>query len=167
MGLFSKEAQTPLNPAPAAQRKSVESKPHPASPSMTQIAMGSFFEGLLKGSPNVMIDGQLAGEIKTSGTVKIGSSGKVKASVRARTILVAGGVEGDLTADERIELEASARVAGNLLAPRILIKDGASLQGSVEMSAPKPSAPQENSKEARSAKSPGKAEKTKPQGLKR
>jgi cytoskeletal protein CcmA (bactofilin family) len=51
-------------------------------------------------------------------------------------VVVAGTVAADITADEKIELEASARVDGNITAPRILIKDGATFKGQVNMKDP-------------------------------
>ena len=134
MGLFSKETQAIVDRSPETPRKSGETAP--ADVSTTIIARGTTLEGLLKGSPDLRVEGEVSGEIRSSSRVVVGSSGRVKALIRARTIQVAGRVEGDLTADERIELASSAAVVGNLLAPRILIKEGANLQGSVEMSSP-------------------------------
>jgi cytoskeletal protein CcmA (bactofilin family) len=56
--------------------------------------------------------------------------------VHGKTVTVAGTVTGDITADDRIELEPSARVDGNITAPRILIQDGATFRGQVNMKEP-------------------------------
>ena len=50
--------------------------------------------------------------------------------------MVAGEIKGNVTADERIELRPSARLLGNMTAPRILIQDGATFEGKVEMKPP-------------------------------
>ncbi len=135
MGLFSKETQTTVDPVRETTKRTPATTPSAAS-SATIIARGSHFEGVVRGSQDLRVEGEVSGEIECSAQVVVGSAGRVKAMIRARSIQVAGRVEGDLTADERIELAPSAAVIGNLLAPRILIKEGASLQGSVEMSAP-------------------------------
>jgi len=51
-------------------------------------------------------------------------------------VAIAGTVVGDVTADEKIELEPTARVEGNITAPRILIRDGATFKGQVNMKDP-------------------------------
>ena len=54
-------------------------------------------------------------------------------ATRARTIVVDGTVEGDLYALESISIRPTARVLGNLMAPRVAIADGASFNGKVDM----------------------------------
>ena len=81
-------------------------------------------------------EGELAGTVETSGHLMVAESGKVDANLHGRNITVAGSVAGDIAADERIELEPSAKVQGNITAPRILIKDGATFEGQVFMKSP-------------------------------
>ena len=57
----------------------------------------------------------------------------VKGDSRARSIVVEGTVEGDLYALESISIRPTARVMGNLLAPRVAIADGANFNGKVDM----------------------------------
>jgi len=134
MGLFSKETPASADRISETPKRTVQSASRPET--STVIARGTSIEGLLQGGQDLRIDGELSGEIRSSAEVRVGASGNIKAQIRARSIQVAGRVEGNLTADERIELMASAVVVGNLLAPKILIKEGANLQGSVDMSAP-------------------------------
>ena len=63
----------------------------------------------------------------------VNEGGRVAADVEARSIVVAGTIEGRLVAEERIELRDGARVDGDLVAPRIRISDGAGFNGRVEM----------------------------------
>ena len=64
--------------------------------------------------------------------------GRVDATVHGRVVMVAGRVIGDITADEKIELEPTAQVDGDITAPRILIRDGATFRGKVNMKPPEP-----------------------------
>ena len=77
----------------------------------------------------------------------MGANGLLKAQVNAKSIIVIGQVIGDLTATERIEIQATGVVEGNLRAPRLNVQEGAVLNGSIDMSSPstadvkKPSTP--------------------------
>jgi cytoskeletal protein CcmA (bactofilin family) len=42
-------------------------------------------------------------------------------------------VEGDVAANERVEITATGSLKGNIRAPRLVINDGAFFQGTVEM----------------------------------
>ena len=68
--------------------------------------------------------------------VRVGTEGKVKASIVARLVTVEGRVEGDITADEQIVLRGSASVQGDLAAPRVVLEDGARFRGGVDMGEP-------------------------------
>jgi len=99
----------------------------------TVIASGNRVEGTLTGSSDIQIDGELHGEINASGVVRVAGPGRVEGTVSGRVVVVAGAVRGDITAAETAELESSAKVTGNITAPRIRIADGASFDGQVLM----------------------------------
>jgi cytoskeletal protein CcmA (bactofilin family) len=100
------------------------------------IAHPSNIEGRVSGSCEIVINGLVKGTIDGTGRVTISEQGRVEATTHGRVVIVGGAVTGDITADEKIELESSARVDGNITAPRILIKDGASFKGQVNMREP-------------------------------
>ncbi len=62
------------------------------------------------------------------------TGGQVAAAVVARNVVIAGAVTGGVVAGERIELRSTARVKGELSAPRIAMADGATLNGRVDTS---------------------------------
>ncbi len=65
--------------------------------------------------------------------VTVGPSGRVKADVRGKMVIVEGEVEGDLKAQEQIVLRHTARVEGSISAPRVALEDGAVFRGGIEM----------------------------------
>ena len=65
----------------------------------------------------------------------VAPSGEVRGDLHARSVIVGGKVFGQIRAEERAELLASASVEGNVHAPKVVIAEGAQLQGSVAMSA--------------------------------
>ena len=136
MGIFGRDEPHPDQQSAQPATKTAAS-PAPAEISdRTVIARPSKIEGRVSGSGEIIVNGLVNGTIDASGTVRVADQGRVEATVHGRIVTVAGTVAGDITADERIELEPSARVDGNITAPRILIKDGANFRGQVNMRSP-------------------------------
>ena len=93
------------------------------------------FKGDINGDGDVDIDGTLDGSVTLpANSVTVRSAGCLKGGIKARNVFIAGKVNGDITAHERIELEASAQVDGNVKARRISVRDGARITGRVEVS---------------------------------
>ena len=93
-------------------------------------------KGDVTGSEDLLIQGQVDGSVTLAKhTVGVGSEGRVHANIVARVITVEGKVEGDLTADEQIVLRGSAQVHGDIKAPRVVLEDGATFRGLVDMGA--------------------------------
>ncbi|MCJ7756155.1 MAG: polymer-forming cytoskeletal protein [Thermoanaerobaculales bacterium] len=102
------------------------------------IAASILVEGTLSGSGQILVDGRVRGSIEGRDEVMVAPRGRVDATVHGRVVMVAGRVIGDITADEKIELEPTAQVDGDITAPRILIRDGATFRGKVNMKPPEP-----------------------------
>lgn len=79
------------------------------------------------------IDDREKGSIRYPASVTVGLNGSVTGDIHAPEIIVEGEVRGNLYADERICLEAGARVIGDLNAPRVGILPGAQLKGRISM----------------------------------
>jgi len=139
MALFTKDA-------PAAAPRPQPPRSTDAQPSF----QGTFFgpkasvEGMVTGSESVMIEGHMKGTINLTGELHIGTQARVEAKVHARNVTIEGKVNGDISADERVELVASANVDGNIKAPKIIVAEGARFRGNVDMGAVKPSTHSEN-----------------------
>ncbi len=80
------------------------------------------------------VDGHLLGTVTSeNGTLIVGSNGQVDANVAVSAAMINGQVTGDILATEKIQLGRTARVIGNIQTPRIIIEDGAVLEGSCSM----------------------------------
>jgi cytoskeletal protein CcmA (bactofilin family) len=91
-------------------------------------------KGELRGSEDLVIEGRVEGKIALTGfSVTIGQAGKVAAEIQAKTVVVGGLVEGDITADERVEVASTGTVMGNIRSPRVVLNDGARFKGSIDM----------------------------------
>ena len=93
------------------------------------IGEGSLFKGDLDINGLLRIDGDFKGEIKNSGKVLIGRSGRVEATVNAGTVVIGGVLRGNVKAAEKIVVLSTGMVIGNLSAPRLLVEDGVLLNG--------------------------------------
>ncbi len=94
------------------------------------------FKGELVADEDLMIQGQIEGSIEQKAShLTIGSKGIIKADINANHVIVQGEVIGDLYATEAVIVEASARVRGNIFAPRVTLNDGAQFKGSIDMDA--------------------------------
>ena len=94
---------------------------------------GSEIEGRYTCTGTVMLDARLRGEINARDTLIVGEHGMVEATIRAANVVVRGAIMGNVTASESIELKGTARVTGDLEAPRIVIEPGAVLDGRCRM----------------------------------
>jgi len=93
----------------------------------------TFKGGELSFDEDLIIEGTVEGTIAhKSHHLTVGKHGRVKADVRARVITVYGTVEGDLHGDEAVQITATARVTGNVFAPRVAVESGASFNGSIK-----------------------------------
>lgn len=93
-------------------------------------------QGDVTGSEDLLIQGQVDGSVTLAlHAVAVGDEGRVNANISGRIITIEGEVEGDLTAQEQIVLRGSARVQGDIKAPRVVLEDGATFRGLVDMGA--------------------------------
>lgn len=142
MGIFGKTESAQQGsgssaPAPAASSGAKPKAAAPASSSSnTQCVIGpkTTLKGDITGQEDVLVEGTVEGTIKIGRDLRVGPGGTVKASVNAQSIVVAGEVIGDCQAEQRVHIEATGRLTGNIRAPRVIIVEGATFKGNSDMS---------------------------------
>ena len=98
------------------------------------IGPGIVIDGDISGTENLVIEGKISGNVNLpSHEVTVGKSGEVNADVKARIIRVSGKVKGDLSGEEKVIISSSGNVRGNVVAPRMMLEDGAKFKGSIDM----------------------------------
>lgn len=131
MALFSKD------PAPTAP-----TRPLPGGGTApftgTFIGPNIVIDGTITGSEAVLIEGTVRGKVDMTGELRVGTKARVEATVHAKNVTVEGKLTGDISADERVELVASATVDGNIKAPKIVVAEGAKFRGNVDMGSARP-----------------------------
>jgi cytoskeletal protein CcmA (bactofilin family) len=114
---------------------------------MATLGKSITVKGDLTGNEDLVIEGVVEGTVSLpSGQLTIGAEGKVRAEVKAKAVVVIGRVTGNVTATDRMEVQSTGVVEGDVRAPRLIVQEGAVINGSVEMTregaaAAKPPAP--------------------------
>jgi cytoskeletal protein CcmA (bactofilin family) len=94
-------------------------------------------KGELTAHEDVVIAGRLEGSIHVIGHLVVVEAGaRVVGNITAAGIVVTGTVEGSLIAEDRIQIRDGADLQGDALAPRVIVMDGAVVNGRIETEAP-------------------------------
>jgi cytoskeletal protein CcmA (bactofilin family) len=101
--------------------------------SVTFIGTSVQVRGNLSGDEDLHVLGRIEGSIQLERTLVVAKSGIVKAEVRVRNAVVSGVVVGNIHATESVEVTQEGRMVGDIVAPRVIIVDGASFRGNVDM----------------------------------
>jgi len=122
-------------------KKKNESQPEKTQTPLSQNETSYFgknltIKGRISGNGNIIILGGLEGEFNLRGRVKIAQPANVRGEVRADVISVNGSVQGSLIAKERVHLDPTARIEGQITTPRLSISEGAAFDGEITMSDP-------------------------------
>jgi len=97
------------------------------------LGAGIIWQGSLSGSGGVRIEGSFEGQIGLSGMLVVGETGRVTcADLRASTVIVAGAVRGNITA-EKVEIRATGRIWGDVVTVSFATEEGAFLRGQIRM----------------------------------
>jgi cytoskeletal protein CcmA (bactofilin family) len=96
------------------------------------IGQGVIVEGRITSGQDLRIDGKVDGtiEVGTHGLI-IGASAAIKANLVAKSVLISGSVTGNVVASERVDVQATGSVQGDITAPRLVLADGAFVKGKV------------------------------------
>ncbi len=124
---------------PAASQSFGPSTPGGApaeSPASRPSVLGKtlIFKGELSADEDLILQGRVEGAIRHTQSLTVGTDGVVIGDIHARSIVVEGTVEGDLHGSASVLIAATAKVRGNIVAPRVGITEGAVFNGSVDMS---------------------------------
>lgn len=114
-------------------KKPAEPESTPAPAGLTVIAVGVAVRGTLDSNGTVKIEGTVEGDVMTRAQLLVAKGGIVEGDVVAREAVIGGTVTGAIRTAERVEIQAGAVVEGDITTRRILVAEGASLNGQVRM----------------------------------
>ncbi len=97
------------------------------------IGSSIVIDGEISGDEDLVIQGTVKGKITLKESLFVEGSGVVEADIVTRNVEVSGSVTGNINASDKVELKTDGRMVGDIKAPRILIADGATFKGNVDM----------------------------------
>lgn len=95
----------------------------------TIIGADAKFKGEMSFESSAKVIGQFEGSIKSKGLVEIADGAKCKATVSAREVAIEGHVDGNVEAADRLEIKSTGAITGDIVAGRMTMADGASING--------------------------------------
>ena len=99
----------------------------------TILGHESLLEGKLTVKHCIRIDGHIKGDLDSTDTVTIGSQGVVEGNINAANVIIGGKVEGSIVASGKVTLEESSQLIGDLKTAKLVIEEGAVLDGVTKM----------------------------------
>jgi cytoskeletal protein CcmA (bactofilin family) len=99
----------------------------------TIIGESILISGSLNGDEDLTVRGRVEGTLTLTKTLVVEPTGVVKAEVQVRNCVIAGVIVGNVTATESVEITKEGRMVGDIAAPRVIIVDGASFRGRIDM----------------------------------
>ena len=98
------------------------------------VGHGTTLTGETEFQAMLRVDGHLIGTVASeTGTLIVGTNGQVDANVTVAAAMINGTVNGDIFATEKLQLGRTARVMGNIQSPRLIVEEGAILEGTCSM----------------------------------
>ena len=101
----------------------------------TVIGKNTQMKGSINSSANMRIDGTVEGEIIIAGEAIIGEAGRVIGNITAGSVLISGEVNGNITAENKLEIMPSGKLYGDIKASVLSIAEGALFKGQSKMEA--------------------------------
>jgi cytoskeletal protein CcmA (bactofilin family) len=90
-------------------------------------------KGDVVSSEDLIIDGRVEGTIELGDhNLTIGSGASVTADLAAKTVIISGDVKGNVMGAAKVELKSTAKVEGDISAPKFVMDEGATLSGKVD-----------------------------------
>jgi len=119
-------------PAQAAPKASPPSKSGTRKPAT--IGPSIVIHGDVTGEEDLVVDGAIEGTVNfKDNNLVVSENGRVTANINARIIRVDGEVKGELYGSEQVVISPSGKVKGDIRAPRVVLEDGCTFKGSVDM----------------------------------
>ncbi len=107
--------------------------PLPAANSMNQFGAGTTIQGDVSAEGDIRIDGKVTGTVRTKSKLVIGASGLIEGDVYCQNGYIDGKVSGKLQVEELLILSKTAQIQGDISIKKLVIEEGARLNGMVSM----------------------------------
>jgi cytoskeletal protein CcmA (bactofilin family) len=110
------------------------SEPHHDVTRSAVLGKSVIVKGQIFSREDLTIDGEVEGTVELQEhRLTIGPNGKVRASVKARELVVLGTIHGDVETTDKIDIRKEAKLVGDIRTARIVIEDGAYFKGNIDI----------------------------------
>jgi cytoskeletal protein CcmA (bactofilin family) len=99
----------------------------------TYVAASTTIVGSVTGKGAYVFCGTVEGDCDIDGPLTLAAGGRWKGTLKATDIVVAGVVEGDVVAKQRVEILGTARITGSLAGNSIAVAEGAIIAGEIKV----------------------------------
>ena len=135
------QARSTQTASPPGVRPASESAPSTtaqatrAEPAVIGTAL--LVSGELSGDEDVVVAGRFQGKISLpKNSLMVSKGGHVEADVAANAVQIEGRVAGDIHCADKVVITATGQMEGTIVAPRVILVDGAKFKGSIDMDPP-------------------------------
>ena len=110
------------------------SEPHHDSSRTAVLGKSVIVKGQIVSREDLTIDGEVEGTVELQEhRLTVGPNGKVRASIKARELVVVGTIHGDVETSDKIDIRKDAKLVGDIKTARIVIEDGAYFKGNIDI----------------------------------
>ena len=96
----------------------------------TIVGKGTKIEGNMDVTQSIRIDGTFKGSLKATDTLIVGATGELsEVTVKVKNAIIGGNIKGNVTASNKVTLESTSRLEGDLTAKLLIIEEGALFTG--------------------------------------
>jgi cytoskeletal protein CcmA (bactofilin family) len=99
----------------------------------TIINKGITIKGEISGPAAIEVLGRIEGTARTDSSLHVKSGGQVSGTLSAKQVIIEGDVDAQISGDAKVELRASAKVRGDIKTKALVITEGASFDGKIQM----------------------------------
>jgi cytoskeletal protein CcmA (bactofilin family) len=103
-----------------------------SSGEVSSIGAGTRIRGRVTGEGDLVIGGQVEGDVVVRGDVTIADGARCTSNVEGHAVVVSGELSGDVSASGPVTIGATARLRGNVHGATISLEDGASFAGRID-----------------------------------
>jgi cytoskeletal protein CcmA (bactofilin family) len=118
---------------PTTERPAIRSDTSPGEGGLSVIAAGMKIIGDIDSNGVVKIEGLVEGAIRGARQLLLGRQGTIHGDIRVQEAIIGGTVVGNITADERVEVQGTSSVQGDVHTKSIVVLEGGVINGTVRM----------------------------------
>jgi cytoskeletal protein CcmA (bactofilin family) len=118
---------------PQPPRMQAPEFPTVAGKAVSLVSKDAVWDGKLACTGDVRVEGRLEGEVETAGTLYVAAEARVHGTVRARSVMLAGEIEGQLRCEERLEILPGGSARGEIDTGSLVVHEGAFIESKFQM----------------------------------